>query len=148
MDEHISFTAGGPDLDLAAVANELRAAGWDVIAGRDGRELAARLDPAPAGGVWTLVVDRSGRWRCTAVRASGVPASRQTQTGGRAYRLLSTEQRIITVAGRLDASTGLPAVLGDLRALVLEESMVQVSSSEGEVPWDKAQTVQEMLIDL
>jgi hypothetical protein len=147
MDEHSNVAAGDPDLDLAAAAVELRAAGWDVIVGRDGHELAARLDPAPAGGVCSLVVDRAGRWRFTVVRDVTAPASRWTQIGERVYRALRREQRIITVTGRLEAFAELAAVLNDLRALALEESMVQMSSSEGEMPWDKAQTVQKMLID-
>lgn len=110
-------------LDLRVVADGLQAAGWDVLVDHAGEELAARLEPSLAGGVWSLVVDRSGRWRCTLTRRSAALAARQVQIDERSYALLRTEQRMVTTAGRLATAGDLPMILGDLQALALAEGM-------------------------
>ncbi len=109
------------ELDLRAIADGLAAAGWDVLVGYSGDELAARLEPSPAGGVWSLVVDRSGRWRGTLTRDVAAPAARHVQIGERSYVLRRTEQRILTAAGRLSAVGDLPLILDDLAVLALTE---------------------------
>lgn len=100
------------ELNLAALRAPLEAAGWDAFSNE--RELMARFDYPPTNGVWTLMLDRSGRFRFIATRDSEQPEHSATILDGRVYTILSERLEIITVTGRLKDRADLEEVLKDL----------------------------------
>lgn len=131
MSQHV--TSG--HLDLFQLCQELRRAGWDAFASDLAGEVAARRDPAPDRGVWNLVIDRSGRWRFTATRKTGMADGRELVRGGHALRLMKQHQQVLTVTGRLDSVTDLSALLAELTRLALEESNHTRPTTEGAATW-------------
>lgn len=106
-----------PFVDLAQVRQELLAHDWDVLIDERVGEIAARLEPTPTPGIWTLVVDRSGRFRFTATRDAAPPMSSRLAGQRCDYQLLLEEQRVLTVTGRLDRAADLGQVLAELGQL-------------------------------
>jgi hypothetical protein len=119
-------------LDIAALARGLEGAGWDVIASPETGEVAARLEHPPIPGVWTLVIDHSGRVRFTAVRKSGVANGRLLWRDQRQFRLLKESQQVLSVASDLRAEGELTELLGELATLALTEIG---AGREEEDPW-------------
>lgn len=122
-------------LDLFQLCQELRRAGWDAFASDLVGEVAGRRDPAPSRGVWTLVIDRHGRWRFSATQKTGNADGRDLVRGGHIVRLLKQHQQVLTATGRLDSAAGLPALLAELTGLALEESGPTRPTADGEATW-------------
>lgn len=108
-------------LDIAALTQGLEGAGWDVIADLETGEVVARLEHPPTPGVWTLVIDHSGRVRFTAVRKIGVAEGRLLWQGQRQFRLLKESQQVLSVASSLRVEGELTELLGELGTLALTE---------------------------
>lgn len=127
-------------LDMVALAGTLEAAGWDVIASPEIGEVAARLEHPPAWGVWTLVIDHSGRVRFTAVRETRIADGRLVWRGQRQFRLLKEAQEVLTLASELTTGEELPELLRGLAAV----TQAEVGLIEGEAnPWEEASGEQE-----
>ncbi|MCS6844905.1 MAG: hypothetical protein NZ528_11400 [Caldilineales bacterium] len=109
-------------MDLAAVEEALRTAGWEVLRSADGNEIAARRDQPEeaAAGVWSLTVDHSGRLRLTVTAPLQPPRYSGAERAGRVYRVRCEQQQVVTVQAALAQAEELPAVLHELRALVRE----------------------------
>lgn len=123
------------ELDLLLLCAQLLRAGWDAFASDLSGEVAARRDQLPQGGVWSLVIDRSGRWRFTATHEIGMGDSRELVRGGDTWRLSKKEQQVLTVAGNLRSQEDLPALLAELTQLVQAERGQPAPGAEGEPPW-------------
>lgn len=111
-------------LDVINLRDQLRAAGWDAIASTEATEageVAARLDRPATGGVWTLVVDGSGRCRFTATRETAMPEGGKAQRGPWTFRWLRERQEILTIGTHLSRVEDLPGVLAELHALAVAE---------------------------
>ena len=144
MSQHV--TTG--HLDLFQLCQELRRAGWDAFASDLAGEVAARQDPAPGRGVWTLVIDRSGRWRFSATQETGIADGRELVRGGHTVRLLKQQQQVLTVTGRLDSVADLPALLAELTRLALEESGHTGPTADGEATWREDPELRTQMSDL
>ena len=59
MNDALNASVQTQRLDLVILRDLLLRAGWDAIATDLLGEMAARFDRPPAGGVWTLVIDRA-----------------------------------------------------------------------------------------
>jgi hypothetical protein len=125
------------DLDLFLLCKQLRQAGWDVFASDLTSEIAARQDRAPRRGTWSLVIDRSGRWRFTATRAIGLADGRELVRGGHTLHLLKENRQVLTLAGNLRSQDHLPELLAELTQLALAESGQPGPGAEGEQTWHK-----------
>lgn len=119
-------------LDIAALAQGLEGAGWDVIANPETGEVVARLEHPPTPGVWTLVIDHSGRVRFTAVRKTRLADGRLLWQGQRQFRLLKESQQVLRIASSLPVEGELTELLGELGALALMEIG---AGREEEDPW-------------
>jgi hypothetical protein len=123
------------DLDLVGLSNQLQQAGWDVLAGHRYGEVAARREWGPGRDAWSLVIDRSGRWRFTATQALDVPSDRDVTRNGHSLRLLKQTQQVLTMAGRVADQTDLPGLLAALTQLALEETGASAHHAEGTATW-------------
>lgn len=127
-------------LDLTALAGTLELAGWDVIASPELGEVAARLEHPPAWGVWTLVIDRSGRVRFKVVRETRIAEGRSFWRGQRRYRLLKEGQEVLTLTSELSTEQELPELLRELAAVILaEDGPVRGKGN----PWEEPRGEQE-----
>ena len=135
-------------LDLFQLCQELRRAGWDAFASDLVGEVAARRDPAPGRGVWNLVIDRSGRWRFSAIQETGIADGRELVRSGHTLRLLKQQQQVLTMTGRLDSVADLPALLAELTRLALEESGHTRPTAEGAPTWREDPELRAQMSDL
>lgn len=110
-------------VDLMAVRAGLLSQGWDVIGGPERGELAARLEHPAPGSVWSLTVDRSGRFRFTATRLAQPPDTRQVHLGDRVYRVLREQQESLIILGALRSAGELSQLLSDLADLARANTM-------------------------
>lgn len=122
-------------LDLFELCQELRRAGWDAFASDLAGEVAARLEQPASRGLWNLVIDRSGRWRFSAIHETGIADGRELLRGGHTMRLLKEQQQVLTVAGRLDSAADLPELLDELARLAQEETGHTRPPAEGTATW-------------
>ncbi len=107
-----------PDLDLDLLRQELLTAGWDALTGVD--QIVARLENPPGRGIWTLALDRSGRFRFAVTRKTIAPEGNIAERRGHLYRVLREDQRILTIIGRLDPAESLSQLVNDLRDILTE----------------------------
>jgi hypothetical protein len=136
------------ELDLFLLRAQLLQAGWDAFASDLTGEVVARQDRLPQHGVWSLVIDRSGRWRFTATHELGMADSRELTRSGHSWRLSKERRQILTVAGNLCSHDGLPELLAGLTQLVLEESGQPAPGAEGEPPWRENHATRAEMSDL
>jgi hypothetical protein len=136
------------ELDLYLLCKQLLQAGWDAYASDLTGEVAARRDQAPRGGAWSLVIDRSGRWRFTATHQVGMPGSRELVRGDHRWRLSKENQQILTIAGNLRSHDDLPELLAELTQLALDESGQPAPGAEGEPPWRENHATRAEMSDL
>lgn len=122
-----------PSVDLAQVRQQLQARDWDVLLNERVGEIAARLEPAPTPGAWTLVVDHSGRFRFNATRDVERPMSSWLAGQRCDYHLLLETQQVLTVTGLLDSGADLDQVLTELGQLSAWASRQELDLGE-EVP--------------
>jgi hypothetical protein len=92
----------------------LQQAGWDAFASELTGEVAARQDQRRDRAVWALVIDHSGRWRCTITRPVGVATARELPAGGQVAHLLDETRQITTITGTLRQAADLPELLAGL----------------------------------
>ncbi len=135
-------------LELFDLCRQLQRAGWDAFASDLAGEVAARRDPAPGRGQWSLVIDRSGRWRFTATVETAIADGRELVRGGHTFRLLKEQQQVLTVAGRLDDPADLPSVLAELTQLALAEADQLSHKVEGEPTWRDDPDLRTQMTDL
>ncbi len=136
------------DLDLRLLCKQLLQAGWDAYASDLAGEVAARRDQVSRRGTWSLVIDRSGRWRFTATHEIGVADSRELVRGGDTWRLSKEKQQVLTVAGALRSQDDLPELLAKLTQLALAESGQPAPGAEGETPWRENHATRAEINDL
>lgn len=136
------------ELDLSLLRTQLLLAGWDAFAGDLTGEVAARQEQAPRRGAWSLVIDRSRRWRFTATHEIGIADSRELAWGGDTWRLSKEKQQVLTVAGTLRSQDDLPELLAKLTQLALAESGQPAPEEEGEPPWHENQATRTEINDL
>ncbi len=105
-------------LDLVVLRDLLLCAGWDAIASDLLGEMAARFDRPPGGGVWTLVIDRAGRFKFKSMRVSAGPVKTQQLRRGRAFALSVEDKQVLTITGRLNSEKDVEPILQDLQLLV------------------------------
>jgi len=98
-------------MDYEALAEVLRANGWDVTVYES---VVGLLDPAPPSGVWTIAIDRGGQVLFRATWPSCVPHGQRVERDGRSYRLLREETSTLTVATEIASPEELPPVLDAL----------------------------------
>lgn len=122
-------------LDLFDLCKQLEQAGWDAFASDLVGEVAARREQLPGRGVWSLVIDRSGRWRFTATHETDLTAGRELTRGGHRFHLSKEKQQVLTVSGRLSRSDDLPQVLAELAQLALEETDQRSHEAEEKLTW-------------
>ena len=72
----------------------------------------------PGDGVWTLVIDRAGRFKFKSTRVSAGPVKTQHLRRGRAFALSVEDKQILTITGRLDSEKDVEPILQDLQLLV------------------------------
>ena len=118
MNDALNASVQIPCLDLVALRDLLLCAGWDAIASELLGELAARFDRPPGGGVWTLAIDRAGRFKFKSTRANDVPVETWQRRGGRVYTLALENKRILTITGHLDSAADMEPILQELELLV------------------------------
>ena len=118
MNDALNGPARIPRIDLVALRDLLLCAGWDVIASDLVGEMAARFDRPPGGGVWTLVIDRAGRFKFKSTRVSAGPVKTQQLRRGRAFAVLVEDKQVLTITGRLDSEADVEPILQDLELLV------------------------------
>jgi len=118
MDDASSATVQLHRLDLIALRDLLLSAGWDAIANDLLGEMAARFDRPPGGGVWTLAIDRAGRFKFKSTRTSAGPVKTQQLRRGRAFALSVEDKQVLTITGRLDSEAEVEPILQDLQLLV------------------------------
>jgi hypothetical protein len=135
-------------LDLRLLCKQLLQAGWDAYASDLAGEVAARRDQVSRRGTWSLVIDRSGRWRFTATHEIGVADSRELVRGGDTWRLSKEKQQVLTVAGALRSQDDLPELLAKLTQLALAESGQPAPGAEGETPWRENHATRAEINDL
>jgi hypothetical protein len=135
-------------LDLRLQCKQLLQAGWDAYASDLAGEVAARRDQVSRRGTWSLVIDRSGRWRFTATHEIGVADSRELVRGGDTWRLSKEKQQVLTVAGALRSQDDLPELLAKLTQLALAESGQPAPGAEGETPWRENHATRAEINDL
>ncbi len=136
------------ELDLHLLCKQLLQAGWDAYTSDLAGEVAARRDQVPRGGAWSLVIDRSGRWRFTATRELGMADSRELVRGKHRWRLSKEIQQVLTVAGNLRSHDDLPELLAELTQLALEERGQPAPGAEGELPWHENHATRAEMSDL
>jgi hypothetical protein len=102
------------DLDLFELSRRLQQAGWDAFLSELTGEVAARQDQRPDRAVWAVVIDRSGRWRCTITRPVRVATARKLPAGRQAVHLLDETRQITTITGTLRQAADLPELLAGL----------------------------------
>jgi hypothetical protein len=93
-------------------------AGWEAIASDLLGEVAARLDRPPGGGVWTLAIDRAGRFRFRSTRASSGSVDTHQLRSGCLITLAVEDRQVLAITGRLDSSADLESILQELAQLV------------------------------
>jgi hypothetical protein len=98
-------------MDYEALAEVLRANGWDVTVYDT---VVGLLDPAPASGVWTIAIDQGGQVLFRATWPSRVPHGERVERDGRTYRLLREETSTLTVATEIASPEDLAPVLDAL----------------------------------
>jgi hypothetical protein len=130
------------------LCEQLLQAGWDACASDLAGEVAARQDQAPRREAWSLVIDRSGRWRFTATHQVGMVDSRELAQGGHRWRLTKEKQQILTVAGNLRSHDALPELLAELSRLAQEECGPPAPGAEGEPSWRENHATHAEMIDL
>ena len=135
-------------LDLHLLCQQLLQAGWDAYASDLAGEVAARRDQVSRRGAWSLVIDRSGRWRFTATHEVGIAGSRELVRGGHRWRLSKENQQILTIAGNLRSHDDLPELLAELTQLALEESGQTGPGAEGEQTWHEDHELRAEMSDL
>jgi hypothetical protein len=136
------------ELDLFLLRAQLLQAGWDAFASDLTGEVAARQDRLPQHGVWSLVIDRNGRWRFNATHEIGVADSRELVRGGDTWRLSKEKHQVLTVAGTLRSQTDLPELLAQLARLALAESGQPAPGAEGKPPWHEDHATRTEISDL
>jgi hypothetical protein len=136
------------ELDLLLLCKQLLQAGWDAFASDLTGEVAARRDHLPNRGTWSLVIDRTGRWRFTATHELGMADGRELVRGGQTLRLLKEKQQVLTVAGNLRSQDDLAELLAELTQLALEESGQPGPGVEGERPWHENHELRAEMSDL
>jgi hypothetical protein len=99
---------------LFDLSRRLQQAGWDALASDLAGQVAARQDQRPDRAVWSLVIDRSGRWRCTITRLVGTSEARELPAGGQTVHLLDETRQITTITGTLRQAADLPGLLAGL----------------------------------
>lgn len=124
-------------LDIFNLSQYLQEAGWDAFASDLTGEVAARRDYPPTCGVWSLTIDRSGRWRFTAICQSEMAGSREVERGDHTFRVLKEMQQVLTVVGNLESREDLPGMLDELTQLAMEETSQEDSPAAGELTWRK-----------
>ncbi len=125
------------DIDIFGLCRQLQQADWDAFASDMTGEVAARRQPAAGRDPWTLVIDRSGRWRFAATHALAAPAGREEMRGGYPLRVQRETQQLLTVMGRLADPTDLSGLLAELAQLASEESDASTHRAEETAPWDE-----------
>lgn len=109
------------DKDIFGLCRQLQQAGWDAYASDLTGEVAAQRQPAASRDVWTLVIDRSGRWRFTATHALAAPVGREELRGGYALHMQTETQQRFTILGHLTDPPDLPGLLAELALATAEE---------------------------
>jgi len=122
------------DKDIFGLCRQLQQAGWDAYASDMTGEVAARRQPDADRDVWTLVIDRSGRWRFTATHVLTAPVGREELRGGYTLRMQTETQQLFTVLGCLADPVDLPGLLAELTLAAQEESGVSVDRAEVSAP--------------
>ena len=118
MNDALNASVQTQRLDLVILRDLLLRAGWDAIASDLLGEMAARFDRPPGDGVWTLVIDRAGRFKFKSTRVSAGPVKTQHLRRGRAFALSVEDKQILTITGRLDSEKDVEPILQDLQLLV------------------------------
>ncbi len=106
-------------------------AGWDALANDVLGEVAARMDRAPGGGLWTLGIDHAGRFKLKVSYAR--PGSVETQwlSSAGLVTVAIEDRHVMTIMGRFDLSADLKLVLRDLNSLIMERvAATRVSHSQ------------------
>ncbi|MEA3337138.1 MAG: hypothetical protein U9R25_14610 [Chloroflexota bacterium] len=106
------------EINLSTALDHLVNAGWDGLVDKSSSELTARLERPPSPGVWTISLDRSGRFRFTATRDVEAPLGERLSLGEREYRLLLETLQVLTIMGVMGSADELPEVLDQLAQLV------------------------------
>lgn len=125
------------DIDIFGLCRQLQQADWDAFASDMTGEVAARRQPASGRGAWTLVIDRSGRWRFASTHALAASAGREEMRGGYPVRVQRETQQLLTVMGCLADPTDLSGLLAELAQLALEETDASTHRAEETAPWDE-----------
>ena len=118
MNDALNASVQIQGLDLVILRDLLLRAGWDAIVSDLLGEMAARFDRPPGDGVWTLVIDRAGRFKFKSTRVSAGPVKTQHLRRGRAFALSVEDKQILTITGRLDSEKDVEPILQDLQLLV------------------------------
>jgi len=105
-------------VDLLNLCDVLQHAGWDAVASEMLGEVAARLDHAPAGGLWTLAIDRAGRFKVTDTRVDGESVEIRRLRSGHVVTLTVEDRHISTVTGRLGSEADVQPILREFGRLV------------------------------
>lgn len=95
-------------------------AGWDALANDLLGEVAARMDRAPSGGLWTLGIDHAGRFKLKVTYARAGSVETQCLQSVDLVTVAIEDRHVMTIMGRLDLSADLKLVLRDLDALIME----------------------------
>lgn len=122
-------------LDLFALGRQLQQAGWDAMVSELIGEVAARREHLPDRSVWSLLIDRSGRWRFTATHQLDLTTALDPSHSGQPFHLTKETRQVLTVTGALNSSDNLPALLAELTQLAHEETHQHSVKTEGESPW-------------
>jgi hypothetical protein len=112
-------------INVMEVQALLEASGWDVLTSEASGEVAARKEQPPTAGVWSLLVDQSGRFLFTATREGHPPDGWRIEQHGRPYQLLRETQHILNISGKLSDAGALSEVLQDLHELAQADGQTE-----------------------
>ena len=132
MNDTINEFVLAKGVDLLNLRDVLQHAGWDAIASEMLGEVAARLDHPPAGGLWTLAIDRAGRFKVTDTRVDGESVEIRHLRSGHVVSLTVEDRHISTITGRLGSEADVQPILREFGHLVYRHEAATGAEIAGE----------------